>query len=123
MAQATKKPPPATDPAVRVTVGGRERDLRFGMWACYQMEQETGRPWHDVVREIRADFVRSNVLLLWACLQHEANPPTLREVADSLPMDGSAQPAFQAAFQVMLDSLPKVEANEKGPLEDEADAA
>lgn len=122
MSKAEQKQERAIDPAPTVSVGGRERTLRFNMWSLCCLEEETGRPWYDVVREIRLDFARSSVRLLWACLQHEPNPPTIKEIAQAMPTDGSARPALEAAFELMLANLPKREASEEAPLGKEAAA-
>jgi len=120
-AKVAKPQKPATPriPTASVTLGGRERVLEFSMWSLQCLEELTGRPWHHVLVDLQLGYQRASLHLLWACLQHEDDPPALKDLARSLPTDGSVQTVFDTADRVLRDALPqllKAEGTEDGPL-------
>lgn len=109
-----KRPESASAPFARVVIGGQERALLFTMWSMDRLEEETGRPWWDVLAELKLGYQRASLRLLWACLQHEDEPPTIKQLGMMLPTDGSAQAIFAAADEVLTAALPQLTTEGKG---------
>lgn len=67
--------------AVPLSLGGREWDLRCTLGAMAAVE-DRGQTWNGLLERLKASPPSMQVaqLLIWALLQDDDNPPTLKEV-------------------------------------------
>lgn len=95
-----------TRPDIPIEIGGKKRHLRFDLNAMAEFEEATGTPLtgENISKVMSQGGAKALRALLWACLLHEDENLTLKEVGswvnlkDINELPGKILEAFEAAM-------------------------
>jgi len=105
-------------PDIAIEIGGKLRKLRMDLNAMAEFEEATGQSLFGVnITEINKMGAKALRALIWACLLHEDENLTLKEVGGWITIDNLGEIADQilAAFEAAVPE-PKGGTKDKLPL-------
>lgn len=114
---------------VEVTIGGKDRKLKFDAMAIYQIEEKFGMGIGAILSEVQVGF-RVLVLFYWAGLKHEEPGLTIERVAKMLTkkitdeeedVESLFTPVMQALEKSKLLKTKRAREEQDDPDDEEAD--
>jgi len=106
-------------PAVEIDLGGRKRHLKLDLNAMCEFQEATGKNLFEteVIQSLSKDIVPADLrALVWACLLHEDDSLTIKEVGSWITIENMLYVANDIA-RTSQAAIPEAEDENHDPLQ------